>query len=685
MTLSLENAIVYDIETYPNTITFAMECLNNDTKAVWEISQFRDDRRQLLAFFNWLHSVQAPMIGFNNVPFDYPVMHLLYCKPNASVDEIFQKSQAIINTPFGQRNPHLIWADRRFAPQIDLMSLNHFDNKQKATSLKALQVNMRAENVVDMPIEHGTILTPDDIQNQIIPYNQHDVSETKRFAGHCMEAIKFRVGLIPQFGVDVMNWNDTKIGENIIISRLDKDLCYDYSYGQKVPRQTPRTRVAFNEIIFPYVQFEHPEFNRILNYFRGVVLTSEDINELTKETESVKTKGVFAGLTATVNGFEFVYGVGGIHGSIERHKVIATEDHEIWDVDVTGLYPNVAIKNDLAPAHLGKRFCDVYGQIPKERKEWQIAKGKKCVEANSLKLAANGGYGKSNSKFSPLYDPQFMISITVNGQLLLSMLAEQLMKVPTLSIIQINTDGITYFIHKNYSAHAVEICRAWERVTRLTLEDTRYKRMWIRDVNSYVAESFDGSLKMKGAYWSPDPLRYAESISEQQPPAWHKDLGGCISKRAAVAAMVHGVPPETFIHMSRNPYDFMLRIKVGRNDKLFVDGKQQQRNTRYYVSKSGGDMYKIAPPTGVKGMFKKKNGVTDQEYRRVMVETGGAWDARVCTGNAKKASSQGTYDDRINRIEQGFKVRVCNHVQGFDFNNVDYDYYINEAKKIIIS
>ncbi|MDZ7906352.1 MAG: hypothetical protein U5N55_11680 [Cypionkella sp.] len=76
----------------------------------------------------------------------------------------------------------------------------------------------------------------------------------------------------------------------------------------------------------------------------------------------------------------------------------------------------------------------------------------KCQEANSLKLAANGTYGKTNDKFSALFDPKHTMAVTINGQLLLSMLAERLMGVPSLRIIQVNTDGITYYIHESQLA-----------------------------------------------------------------------------------------------------------------------------------------------------------------------------------------------------------------------------------------
>ncbi len=482
--MNLDNAIIYDIETFPNVFTFAMEPLNSDEpKWVWEISNMRDDRTDLMKFLQWLNYTQTPMIGFNSIHFDYPVIHFLMTNPHATVEQIYAKAMQIIqsNDKFG----NTIWASDRLIPQIDLFKLYHMDNPAKSTSLKYLQVNMRSETVVDMPVENGTILNAMQVDDLLIPYNKHDVSKTKKFAQFSHDPIMFRISLIDQFGIDVLNWNDTKIGEQIIIRKLGNDLCYDYSTGRKRMRQTPRTQIALKDIIFPYVKFYNPAFQAVLNYLQQQVLRSDEFGY---EDSTIKTKGVFTDLKAHVGGVDFYFGVGGIHGSLERKRVVATDEWLIRDIDVASLYPSIAIVNNLSPAHLGQAFTAVYSDIPKERKKWQLEKGKKCPEANALKLAANGVYGKSNSQWSPFYDPQFTMTITVNGQLMLAMLAERLVNVPTLQLLMINTDGITYFIHKDHQPQADAICKEWETLTRLTLEGVFYTRMWIRDVNNYIAE-----------------------------------------------------------------------------------------------------------------------------------------------------------------------------------------------------
>lgn len=671
--MNFNDSIIYDVETFPNCFTLSVECLNSDFSETWEISEFKDQKEDIIKFFHWCISENIFMIGFNNIGFDYPIIDFILRNQKATVKQIYDKAIEIIE---GERFAHTIWADNRFAPQIDLFKIHHFDNKAKSTSLKALQINMRSESVVDMPVDVGTMLTKEQIEGLLIPYNKHDVSETKQFAKHSLEAINFRLSIIPQFGMDVMNWSDTKIGSKIMEKRLGDKLCYDRSTGKKQIRQTPRNVIVLNDIIFNYIEFKEPEFQRILNYLQNQVLCANEIKDIGATT--IKTKGVFTDLKAHVGGINFNFGTGGIHGSVTAQYIVATEEFLIRDIDVASLYPSIAIVNRIAPAHLGDNFVDIYSELPIERKRWQKEKGKKCVEANILKLSSNGVYGNSNNQFSVFYDPQYTMTITINGQLILCMLAEQLLKVPTLKIIQINTDGITYYIHKDNEPQAAQICRDWEKLTKLTLEDVNYKRMWIRDVNSYIAEDMKGKLKLKGAYWTPDTKDYYNSIATTQPPAWHKDLGNVVSIRAAVASMVENIKPEDYIKSCQNPFDFMCRVKVNKSDNLFLDSKFIQKTSRYYISTDGGELTKNSPPTGYVGEYKKKNGVDDEEYTRVMIESGGVWDVRVCTKNKSK------YELRSTNIEAGNKVTLCNNVKDFSFDNIDYEWYNKEARKLII-
>src|SRR5688572_15527867 len=91
------DTVCYDVETLPNAFTLTAEMLYSDVHSTWEISEFRDDRQSLIQWFNYLQQNQIPMIGFNNVHFDYPVIHFIFCNPQATVVQIYDKAMSIIN------------------------------------------------------------------------------------------------------------------------------------------------------------------------------------------------------------------------------------------------------------------------------------------------------------------------------------------------------------------------------------------------------------------------------------------------------------------------------------------------------------------------------------------------------------------------------------------------------------
>lgn len=184
--------------------------------------------------------------------------------------------------------------------------------------------------------------------------------------------------------------------------------------------------------------------------------------------------------------------------------------------------------------------------------------------------------------------------------------------------------------------------------------------------------------KLKGCFWTPDPQNYADSISESQPPAWHKDLGNCISIRAAVAAMVHGVDPEIFIRSHTDKFDFMCRAKVDRGSKLYLGDCELQRTSRYYVAINGAPLRKISPPAGPIGKFKRANGISEANYLRAMNANDWQHDPTVCTKNKSK------YEDRVTAFEAGWNIAECNNADDFRFDNIAYDYYVSEARKLII-
>lgn len=624
--------IVYDIETFPNVFTLAAECADAPFTWEFEISPWVNDSHRLIQWLYWMRERGYRMAGFNNLGFDYPIIHMIAKMGNANAEVIWQKAQAIIHSQNedegNNRWTHQVYPGDRIVTQLDLYRIHHFDNRARMTSLKSLQFNMGSESVEDLPYPVGTVLTQDQVP-VLKRYGRHDVSETKKFYHLSRDMIRFREELTAKYSRDFLNHNDTKIGKDYFIMRLEEAgvSCYDYTPDKgRSPRQTKRPIIALGDAILPWIKFENPEFQRVLDWLR-----TQKIAE---------TKGVFKDLTAKVGGLDFIFGTGGIHASVENEMVESDEEYQIVDLDVSSYYPNLAIVNQFAPAHFDRpTFAGIYQQLYEQRKSYK----KGTAENAMLKLALNGCYGDSNNPFSVFYDPLFTMSTTLNGQLLLCLLAQELLAVPGLRLLQTNTDGITVRLPHAERPHLDLICQWWQELTKLTLESVNYRMMAIRDCNSYIAMKSDGSAnKRKGAY--------AHQFNPGVELDWHKDWSALVVPKVAEKVLTEGAPIRETIAAWPNLMDFMQRIRVNRGSYLswttdaWGDTQFSLPNTvRYYVAKGGVQLWKWMPP------LKKK----PTEWRQQAVES-------------------------------GYTVQIANNLKdGFDAPP-DPDYYTREVEKLVM-
>lgn len=608
---------VYDIESYSNFFSCVVRHRLSRNRWVFEVSDRRSHAPQFFDFIKALEYHRCRMIGFNNDAYDYQVIHhLMKCGPNFTAADAYAMSKYLIESD----NPQRAWPSDYLVDQIDLYKVHHFDNRAKSTGLKVLEFNMRSSSIGDLPFDPHAGIDTSEKMDKVLAYNAHDVDETERFADFTAEKIRFREELTDKTGVNMLNFNDTKIGKKFFEMRLEERLPGITGTYQN-PRRTERPVIYPREIIFPYIEFESAELGNVLNELRA--------------TEIVNTKSAL-GLSATLNGFRFDFGTGGIHGSVERRHVRPQPGQTLLDVDVTSYYPTLAIANRVYPEHLTEIFCDIYEELFNERKKYP----KKSAESEMLKLALNGVYGDSNNVYSRcFYDPKYTMAITINGQLLLALLAEKFLLHTNSELIQVNTDGVTVLVNDVERPMVDQIMKWWENLTRLTLEHVEYAAMWVRDVNNYIAQTKEGKLKRIGAY-AYETARENGATREVQ---WHKDHSSLVVQKAAEAAMVRGVPVRDFIYQHTDPFDFFLRAKVSRGSSLqLTDGRPLQRVTRYIIAREGPEMVKVMPPL------------------------------------------RGKTEPRQIAINKGWPVAICDDVRDFDPSRLNYDWYCQEAEKLVI-
>lgn len=607
----MNDDFVYDIETFRNLFSCVTVHVPTRTRWIHEVSPRMNQSSQFVAFIRWLGSrPDARLVGYNNLGFDYPVVHHLVGLGEFTWDDAYFKGQEIINTDWNDRFRHTVWDSDMIVPQVDLLKIHHFDNPAKSTSLKALEIAMRSHSVVDLPYSPHEPLTSEQA-DEVISYNAHDVNETLKFYLETVEMLEFRAEVGRTLGMNATNFSDTKIGSEFMIHNLEQSQpgITGARARPKKLRQTHRPVIDVGSVLLPYLQFEHPEFQRVHQFFSGLKIT--------------ETKGALDDLHCEIDGFEFHFGTGGIHGSRPNETFTADDEYDLIDVDVASYYPNLSIKNRIFPAHLSEAFCDIYENLYNER----LRVGKKTPLGGAIKLALNSTYGNSNNQYSCFLDPAFTMAITVNGQLSLCMLAEWVMKMPGVTMIQINTDGLTCRVPKTSRAEFLGLCRHWETVTKLELEEVDYSRMFVRDVNNYVGEYPDGEVKLKGAY--------------DYGVGWHQNHSSLVVAKAAEACLIHGTPCADFIAAHHDPFDFCRTAKVQKRDRLLHGDREIQRTTRYHVAIRGDGLTKVMPPL------------------------------------------RGKTNERHNGIDKGFAVQICNDITDFDWSNLNRHWYTHQAQKLV--
>lgn len=175
-----------------------------------------------------------------------------------------------------------------------------------------------------------------------------------------------------------------------------------------------------------------------------------------------------------------------------------------------------------------------------------------------------------------------VLKIRINGQLLLLMLTEKLIKVGA-KMKQLNTDGILYLIPKSVDYQSV--LSEWEKETKLTLESEEYEAFYQYAINDYLAVG-KGYSETK----NPALLKYKGCFIETT--SLGKGMSPEIIAKAINKYFLDGTLPEETIKHSRDINDFLTYTKVDKKFCVEYDGKLIPRINRYYASTNGKKLYR---------------------------------------------------------------------------------------------
>ena len=604
---------VYDIEIFPNC--FSLTIKNTETKEFqfFELSNRKNNLVDLVPLFLDKRYI---FCGYNNIHYDNPIVNFIIeyketLKKSTRLDieyNLFQLSQTIIK---GDLEKWKRWKYANNFKTLDLLTML-FSQKLRV-GLKEMQVTMKYSNVQEYDGDFEAPIPEEDIP-KMIQYNINDVNSTEELLYKCENDIKLRLNIEEEYGIKALNKDGVNLGMEILKTKyLEKT---HKTWNDIKDLRSPCDKIALNEIILPFIKFDNPILKDLLN-------------EMKQQVVSPDRKGYNKHFL--MDNLEYSVGVGGIHSVNKPSIFIAKEDEVISDVDVASLYPSLIIEYGFYPPHLGKEFLEVYKGIKDERIEAKHNGNK--LKNLTLKLSINGLSGNLQSEFSWCYSPKTVMRIRINGQLLLLLLAEKLISIGC-QIIQANTDGLFVLRKKKDEQKFKDVCKWWENLTKLELEEDRFERFYQFAINDYlgVIEGYKDSknpklLKKKGLF--------IDSVT------LGKGMQPMIIPKAINANLADNIPVEETIRNCKDINEFITYQKVDKKFAVQYMNKFITHINRYYVSTNGGYLYKC-----------------EVEGNKI-----------VKFANMLTASG----------------VTLCNDITAIkEFpKNINYKYYIKEANKIL--
>jgi len=552
-----DNIWYFDTEVLPHHWLFCAESIQG------ERVYFSNDNAGLKA---WIKDTQPLLCGFNSKHFDAYIVKAILL--NLTPEDVKDVSDAIIVDGIQGWAIQMGWI---VMPKfVDLML-----DLPTRPSLKLIEGNLGMD-IQESSVAFDNANPNEDEWNELLEYCWHDVEALTPLYRDRLSYLKAKETIAKMSNImveDALNMTNAKLTAKFLgANKVERDDERNYVYPSNIDREfIPKEVFEFFDRL--------PNSELTLDVLFGKEGVADDNGKV------VKSRNPYKSLAIDIGGCPSVIGWGGIHGAIKKYQEETTDDRIIMNTDVTSYYPSLMIVNKLISRNVPNP--DIFEEVFNRRIEAKLAGDKTVNEA--LKLILNTTYGASNNKYNPLYDPLMAHSVCISGQLYLIQLTEQLYKyVPTIKILQVNTDGVMFSLDKKYESFALDIIHQWEEITGFGLENTYIDKIVQRDVNNYVMKETNGKIKFKGAV-----------VSDYEGGTFKHNSISVVCK-AVVDFLLKDIPIRETIESCNDPFAFQMIKKAGGTfDRVLhdVDGVLVQVNkvNRIYASKDErlGIVYKM--------------------------------------------------------------------------------------------
>ena len=564
-------AYVYDIEVFKNV--FHCTILDSETEELYKFEcSIRTNQMQEMCEFFLNNDVY--FVGYNNIHYDNPIIN--YCieyfsNSNYTYDKICESIFNLSNIITSEKDNTDKWKKWKYAKNfltLDLLTMYY--STALRVSLKEMQVTMMYKNVQEFNCDWQAPLSQFEI-DEMITYNINDVMSTYELLKRSEGMIDLRIGIEKIYNIDCLSKDKVNIGMQILAEEYMRKTGIPWSKLKDM--RSPADTIILDKVILPFIKFETPILQELLSEMKSLIVSPG--------RKGYEKKFLMQNLTYSV-------GVGGIHSINTPELIIPKEDELLIDADVASLYPSMLLNFDCYPKHLGAIFKETYEDIRVRR--LKAKKEGDDLTNDTLKYALNGLSGNLQNEYSWCYDPYAVMKIRINGQLLLLMLTEQLIKLGC-EIIQINTDGVFFKCKKETYPKVQEKFEWWQNLTGLVLEEDRFDAFYQLAINDYFGiytnkNKGKNGIKEKGCFITDVVLG--------------KGLTPKIIPKAVIKYFLEGIKPEEYIKSCTDIKDFLMSEKTGKQWTVEYNGVKQQRTNRFYASTNGYFLFKYKIEDGIK-------------------------------------------------------------------------------------
>lgn len=536
---------VFDYEVFAHDWILVSKCAGTD-----DYFMVHNDPA---AVKEWMKEQTPFLVGYNNKGYDQFIHRAVLS--GATPQEIKELNDFIIAEGHHGWDAPLVKNSQIWFDQFDLM-----DDVQMGTSLKHIEAHLGLDiRETTVPFDIDRPLTAQEVED-VIFYCKHDVDSTERLLDIRHDYLQTKINLGLRAGVSpekALYCTNAKLTALLL-------------KAEKVKRNDGRNYVYppnLDTDILP---------QKLLDFYETIH------DETIPDTELFKTSVVI-----DIDGIPCTFGWGGVHGSVTQTVVEEDDEYAIINKDVSSLYPSLI---ELY-GYLSRNVPDpeLFYQIRRERIEAKHRGDKKT--ANDFKLPLNTVSGAQENAYNDLYDPLPARSLRISGQLFITDLTLHLLReCPSMRMLNLNTDGVAYKIHKSEVETAEKVAAEWERRTGFELETDHIQKIWIKDVNNLLIRKTDGSVKKVGGClkWGTD-TKGALKINNNY----------TVVKKALLDYLLYDTPPDETVLNCPDIHEFMIIAKAGSSyDAVYqlVGGSpvQCQRVNRVYAvdDNTRGTLYK---------------------------------------------------------------------------------------------